>query len=50
MAAGVERTRGGSSAGRASKVADFGTELAVQIVDLVAPHSHIDKPAGMAGE
>ena len=47
----MERTHGKAVAGRPSEVVDCGTGQAVrQLADPVAPHSHIDKLQGTAGE
>ena len=48
---GAERTRGKVVAGGPSEVVDCGTHQAVQqLADPAAPHLHIDKPGGTAGE
>ena len=47
----AERTRSKVAAGRPSEVADCGAGWArLQLADPVAPHSHVDKSGGMAGE
>ena len=59
MAARAERTHRQAAAGRPSKVADCGAGQArLQLADPTrwwladptAPHSHVDKPGGTAGE
>ena len=46
----MERTRDKAAAGGPSEEADCGMGQAVrQLADPAAPHSHIDKPGGMAG-
>ena len=48
---GREDSRGKAAAGEPGEVADCGMGQArLQLADPAAPHSHINKPGGMAGE